>query len=50
MLKANLKIKQVSKKLNIARQSLSRKLRYELSKKEKDRILKAIEELKRENQ
>lgn len=49
MLKANIKVHQLAKKINIARPSLSRKLRYTLSDKEKARLLKAIEELKQEN-
>lgn len=50
IIEAELKHYQVAKKLRIHKYSLSRKLRYELSEKEKDRILKAIEELKKENQ
>lgn len=45
---ANLKFYQVARKLNITRPSFSRKLRYKLSQKEKDRVLQAIEELKKE--
>lgn len=49
MLKANIKVCQLAQKINIARPSLSRKLRYTLSDKEKARLLQAIEELKQEN-
>jgi len=46
MIKANIKHYQVAEKLGIAEHNFSRKLRYELSKKEKDRVLQAIKELK----
>jgi len=49
MLKSDIKVYQLAKKLNIARPSLSRKLRYELSDTEKQRILKAINQLKEQN-
>ena len=49
MIKANIKQYQVADKLKIAEHNFSRKLRYELSEKEKARVLKAIEELKQEN-
>lgn len=46
MMKANIKHYQVAEKLGIAEHNFSRKLRYELSNKEKDRVLQAIKELK----
>ena len=46
MLKGNLTITKLAKQLKITRPSLSRKLRYTLSNKEKTRVLQAIEELK----
>lgn len=49
MLKADLTITKLAKQLKITRPSLSRKLRYTLSEKEKNIVLKAIKELKQEN-
>lgn len=49
MIQANIRQYQVADKLGIQEHNFSRKLRYELSGKEKARVLKAIEELKQEN-
>lgn len=49
MIKANLKQYEVASKLGITKFHFCRKLRYELSQEEKARVLKAIEELKQEN-
>jgi len=49
LLEANLTITKLAKHLKLTRPSLSRKLRYTLAEKEKARILKAIEELKKDN-
>lgn len=46
ILQAGLKNWQVANKLGIYEESFSRKLRYELSKEEKQRVLQAIKELK----
>ena len=48
MIKADIKVHQLAKKLKITRPSLSRKLRYELSDKEKNKILKVIKEIRKE--
>lgn len=48
MLEANIKQYELAKKLKITEFYLCRKLRYELSKEEKQKILIAIEELKKE--
>lgn len=50
ILQANLKHYQVAKKIGIPAESFSRKLRYELSESEKDRILNAIKELKKDRE
>ena len=47
MLKSNIKVNQLARTLKITRPSLSRKLRYELSLKEKEKILSIIKELKK---
>lgn len=47
MLEAGLKMYQVAEKLGIVDVSLSRKLRYEMSGSEKQKVLQAIEELKK---
>ena len=49
IIKAKLKHYQVAKELGIHKYSLSRKLRYELSSKEKQKILNAILKLKNNN-
>lgn len=49
IIQANIRQYQVADKLGIAEQNFSRKMRYEMSEKEKKRVLKAIEELKQEN-
>lgn len=46
MIQANIKQYQVADKLGIAEHNFSRKMRYEISEKEKARVLQAIEELK----
>ena len=48
IIKANLKYYEVADKLGILEHNFSRKLRYELSEKEKARVLQVIEELKQE--
>lgn len=48
MIKADIKVHQLAKKLKITRPSLSRKLRYELSQNEKERVIKAIKEIRKE--
>ena len=49
IVKANLKYYQVADKIGIQKQNFSRKLRFELSTKEKEKVLNAIEELKNNN-
>ena len=46
ILEANIKYYEIANKLGIHKVSFSRKLRNELSKEEKNRVLQAIEELK----
>ena len=46
MIQAEVKQYQVADKLGIQKHNFSRKMRYEMSEKEKTRVLKAIEELK----
>ncbi|MBO5179963.1 MAG: hypothetical protein J6B87_06420 [Clostridia bacterium] len=48
MLKNNIKYQDLADYLHIRHHNLSRKLRYPLSQKEHDRVLKAIEELKKQ--
>ena len=47
--KSRFKHYEVAKKLGISETYFCKKLRYELTKEEKDEILRAIEELKQEN-
>jgi len=48
IIQANLKYYEIAHKLGIFEQNFSKKLRYELSKEEKEKLLKIIEELKKE--
>ena len=50
MIQANVKQYQVADILGIAEHNFSRKMRYEMSEKEKTRVLQAIKELKEENE
>ena len=47
MIKANIKQYELADYMGIAEQNFSRKLRYELTAKEKARVLKAIKELEK---
>jgi len=46
IIKANIKQYEVAKQLGVTEAFFSRKLRYEMTQEEKDKILQAIEELK----